>query len=155
MSSYWLQLGIGLAVLIVYLILMLFVATAYIRLSNKRWLEAHQDAMRIRRVEPAGESGRSSGPPGTRAMMDTLVPRQAGATPDRTSHDAGRWWSPLNWIGSCEIAAWVRLHEAQRLEVWELSDVVVQARFARAMGQIDELSAVRQNAWQRRWAELQ
>lgn len=153
MSPYRLQLGIGLAVLIVYLILMLFVATAYIRLSNKRWLEAHQDALRLRLDDPAGATGPSPGA-GTHAVVDMLVPPRAGGTPDRTGHDPG-WWSPLNWVGSCEIAAWVRLHEAQRLEVWGLSDVEVQARFARAMGQINELSAVRQNAWQRRWAELQ
>jgi hypothetical protein len=49
----------------------------------------------------------------------------------------------------------VRLHEAQRLEIQQLSEAAVRARFARAMGQIDELSAVRQNAWQHRWVDLQ
>jgi hypothetical protein len=64
-------------------------------------------------------------------------------------------WSPRNWVGSCEIAEWVQLHEAQRLEAWRLPDLAVEARFARAMGQIAELPPVRQNAWQRRWTELQ
>ena len=48
-------------------------------------------------------------------------------------------FSPSQWIGFCEIARWVRLHEAQRLEIALLSDSAVQARFARAF----YLSAVR------------
>jgi hypothetical protein len=86
--------------------------------------------------------------------IDALVP--GVEEPDKPG--ARRWRRPLgkqSWIGSAEIAAWVRLHEAQRLEVWRLPHHVIQARFARAMGQIDELSAVRQNAWQHRWVELQ
>jgi hypothetical protein len=155
MSPYRLQLCIGLGVLFTYLVLMLFVATAYIRLSNRRWLEAHQDALRIRLDEPGGETGLPPDQGEPPAETGRPVPGPGGAGPPGPSKDAGTWWSPLNWIGSCEIAAWVRLHEQQRLEVWQLPDVVVQARFARAMGQIDELSPVRQNAWQRRWAELQ
>ena len=36
---------IGIVVLSLYLLLVLFAATSYIRLSNLRWLQAHEDAV--------------------------------------------------------------------------------------------------------------
>jgi hypothetical protein len=150
MSSYTAQLIAGLIILVVYLVLMVFVASNYIRLANFRWLQAHQAALRGRLKVQAADPEPPPASEAARSAIETLIPEEESGTGGiRTL------WGTKSWIGSCEIAAWVRLHEAQRLEVWRLPDHVVQARFARAMGQIDELSAVRQNAWQRRWVELQ
>jgi hypothetical protein len=150
MSSYAAQLTAGLIVLVVYLVLMVFVASNYIRLANFRWLQAHQAALRGRlKVQTADPEPAPAAEAALRAIEALIPEEEPGTGGIRTL------WGTKSWIGSCEIGAWVRLHEAQRLEVWRLPDHVVQARFARAMGQIDELSAVRQNAWQRRWVELQ
>jgi len=150
MSSYTAQLVAGLTILVVYLVLMVFVASNYIRLANFRWLQAHQAALRGRlKVQAADPEPPPASEAALRAIEMLIPEEQAGTGGIRTL------WGTKSWIGSCEIAAWVRLHEAQRLEVWRLPDHVVQARFARAMGQIDELPAVRQNAWQRRWVDLQ
>jgi hypothetical protein len=150
MSSYTAQLTAGLTVLVVYLVLMVFVASNYIRLANFRWLQAHQAALLGRLKVQAGDPDPPPASEATARAIEVLIPEEeSGSGGIRTL------WGTKSWIGSCEIAAWVRLHEAQRLEVWRLPDNVVQARFARAMGQIDELSAIRQNAWQRRWVELQ
>lgn len=48
-------------------------------------------------------------------------------------------------VGTREIARWVRLHEARRLEIVRSTDEQLTARFARAMGQIDERPTVRRN----------
>jgi len=142
------QLWTGIAVLCLYLLIVLFAAGSYIRLANRRWLEAHEAAFQGRlRARAADEAADID------AAIALLVPDQPTEEPRRS-----KGWnvlSPGKWIGSAEIARWVRLHEAQRLEILRLPDSAVQARFARAMGQIDELSAVRQNAWQRRWGDLQ
>jgi len=153
MSIYLAQLIIGLTVLFIYLIIMAFVSGAYIQLANQRWLRAHQAALRSRLQVQQSDPPQPTGTEATLAAIDMLLP--SSVEPDGAD---GRWrkgWSPRNWVGSCEIAEWVQLHEAQRLEVWRLPDLAVEARFARAMGQIAELPPVRQNAWQRRWTELQ
>jgi hypothetical protein len=145
--TYKIQLWVGAAVLFLYLLIILFAATNYIRVANRRWLRAHEIAFRAR----------LSFAPHERTGVDAAIGELVSDHPVDEPHTP-RWQdvlSPSKWIGSCEIARWVRLHEAQRLEVWLLPDRAVQARFARAMGQIDELSAVRQNAWQRRWVDLQ
>jgi hypothetical protein len=178
MWSYTAQVVTGLVVLAVYAGLMLFAASAYVRRANARWLSAHQDALRGRVRVEASESGLPREASFAATAINFLVPppegapqdgghppgdgdRQDGRRPRRKSNrrdgDRGRGnlWSPAGWIGSHEIAEWVRLHEAQRLEVWRLTDSAVQARFARAMGQVQELSPIRQNAWQGRWTDLQ
>jgi hypothetical protein len=148
--TYASQLLSGIAVLLCYLLIVQFTASNYIRQANRRWLEAHVLAFHGRLRSCLGRAGTED----LKAAIDLLVP---APTEDEQRRWAGlgHLLSPSNWIGSCEIARWVRLHEAQRLEIWQMSDTAVQARFARAMGQIDELSAVRQNAWQRRWVDLQ
>jgi hypothetical protein len=143
--SYRGQLVAGGFVLFVYLVIMLFAASNYIRAANRRWLSAHETAFKGRMHARSGAEPRD-----VIGGVAILLADGEG--------EHGRWWqtfSPSQWIGFCEIARWVRLHEAQRLEIPLMSDSAVQARFARAMGQIDELPAVRQNAWQRRWADLQ
>jgi hypothetical protein len=132
----------GVIVLVAYLVIVLFAAGNYIRAANVGWLEAHETAL----------SGRitASGPapgPAAAAVQELLRPSDPAKK--------GLTLNPREWIGFCEIARWVRLHEAQRVEVALLSEPAVQARFARAMGQVDELPALRQVAWQRRWGELQ
>jgi hypothetical protein len=139
------QLWVGAAVLFLYLLILLFAATNYIRIANRGWLRAHEVAFRARLGFALNDRTAVDG------SIKALVSDQPGDEP----HSSRDVLSPSKWIGSCEIARWVRLHEAQRLEVWLLPESAVQARFARAMGQIDELSAVRQNAWQRRWVDLQ
>jgi hypothetical protein len=142
--SYTGQLVGGSILLAAYLVIVLFAACNYIRAANRGWLEAHEVALRGR-IAAAGTV-----PGAAAAALRTLLPR---ATTERES----RWaaMSPCAWIGFREISRWVRLHEAQRVEVVLLPEPVVRSRFARAMGQVDELPALRQVAWQRRWAELQ
>ncbi|GII25844.1 hypothetical protein [Planosporangium mesophilum] len=169
MSAYHAQLLLGGTLLFVYLIVMFLVTSSYIRLANLRWLRAHQAAFRGRaevqlpQIASSVRARRWTRPNARPSAPDSPVDADALAkaidrlVPDFHNLNDGpeRGRSLRNWIGSSEIAQWVRLHEAQRLEVWRLPDAAVQARFARAMGQIDELPPVRQNAWQRRWAELQ
>jgi hypothetical protein len=142
------QLVGGLAVLLLYLWMVLFAASSYIRMANVRWVEAHEAALRGRLKAAAANDA---------ADIDSAIAVLVAGPPAGGTRRSGRWTlvSPSNWIGSCEIARWVRLHEAQRLEIAQMTDSEVQARFARAMGQIDELPVVRQNAWQRRWVDLQ
>jgi hypothetical protein len=153
--TYTSQLLSGIGVLLCYLLIVQFTASNYIRLANRRWLEAHESAFLGRLRSCVGGATESElrradlGP-----AIDLLVPQPPGDD-QRGGRGLGHLLSPSNWIGSCEIARWVRLHEAQRLEIWQMSDQAIQARFARAMGQIDELPPVRQNAWQRRWLDLQ
>ena len=149
MWSYSAQVVTGLVVLAVYAGLMLFAASAYVRRANARWLTAHQDALRGRVAIKASAPELPEEARFADLAIQLLVPPGSG------DGERGNWWSPASWIGSCEIAEWVRLHEAQRLEVWRLPDSAVQARFARAMGQLEELSPIRQNAWQGRWTDLQ
>ncbi len=143
------QLMTGIAVLLAYLVIMLFAATNYIRRANGGWLEAHEAAFLGRVRAGVGEDTASTNA-ALDAALKVLLPARASEPATRRSV-----FSPSQWIGFCEIARWVRLHEAQRLEIALLSDSAVQARFARAMGQVDELPAVRQSAWQRRWVDLQ
>jgi hypothetical protein len=131
---------IGIVVLSLYLLLVLFAATSYIRLANLRWLQAHEDALQGRLAARTGDQGQ---------LAKCLL------APPESTHPKWDIVNPANWVGSSEIARWVRLHEAQRLEIFTLSDEALFARFARAMGQIDELPAVRQSAWQRQWVALQ
>jgi hypothetical protein len=150
------QLVTGIAVLLAYLVIMLFAASNYIRRANRGWLEAHEAAFLGRVRAGIGARGpacveSASTDAALDAALQLLLPERAPEPATRRSH----MFSPGQWIGFCEIARWVRLHEAQRLEIAMLSDSAVQARFARAMGQVDELPAVRQNAWQRRWVDLQ
>jgi hypothetical protein len=143
--NYSAQLAVGIAMLLLYLWLVIFAASNYIQAANRRWLEAHEAALLGRlKAAPGVDCA------GIEAAVALLLPGTPGS-------DSRRWglFSPSQWIGSCEIARWVRLHEAQRLEVQQMSEAAVRARFARAMGQIDELSAIRQNAWQHRWVDLQ
>ncbi len=138
------QRWVGIVFLSLYLVLVLFAATAYIRLANRRWLEAHEAAMFGRLVELQDQPSHQA----IRYLLPTPVDKKS----------PGRWrgiLNPADWVGSSEIARWVRLHEAQRIEVSTLSEEDLYARFARAMGQIDELPTVRQIAWQRRWVALQ
>lgn len=155
MQTYTAQLVAGIAILAVYAALMLFAAGAYVRRTNARWLEAHQDALRGRLAVETADPALPAESAFAVAAIHVLLPDAPEEDRRDRNRERGSWWSPANWIGSYEIAAWVRLHEAQRLEVWRLPDAAVQARFARAMGQIDELSPVRQNAWQGRWTDLQ
>src|SRR5262245_24287144 len=133
MSLYVAQLVAGLILLFAYFAVVCFVASRYIRLTNVRWLEAHQAAflgrLKVETDDPASASASAA----ACAAIETL------AAPVREADARGisAWRRRLrvhSWIGSEEIASWVRLHEAQRLEVWRLPDHVVQARFARAMG---------------------
>lgn len=135
------QLWIGIGFLSCYLIFVLHAATSYIKTVNQRWLSAHVAAFK-RRIESAGGGVRFD----TDGLFTSLDPPRGGIR---------ELLSPANWVGSREIAGWVRLHEAQRLEISTLSDEALEARFARAMGQIDELPMVRQIAWQQRWVALQ
>jgi hypothetical protein len=154
MSLYVAQLVAGLSVLLAYFAMVCFVASKYIRLTNVRWLEAHQAALLGRLKVETEDRASASASVAARAAIETL----AASVQETDTRGISAWRRRLrvhSWIGSEEIAAWVRLHEAQRLEAWRLPDHVVQARFARAMGQLDELSAVRQNAWFRRWEDLQ
>ena len=143
------QLVTGSVVLLIYLMVMLFAASNYIRRANGGWLEAHEAALRGRL-----RAGTGAEPTEIDAAIKQLLqvdePARRGLWRFRAQS-----FSPAQWIGSREIARWVRLHEAQRLEVALLSDLAVPARFARAMGQVEELPALRQSAWQRRWVELQ
>jgi hypothetical protein len=136
------QLVGGSIVLAAYLVIVLFAACNYIRAANVGWLEAHEEALRGRIAAAGAEQGDAA----TAAVWLLPPPHQVG---ERLT------LSPRSWIGSREIARWVRLHEAQRLEVALLSELAVRARFARAMGQVDELPVLRRVAWQRRWGELQ
>lgn len=138
------QLVAGGVVLLVYLVIMLFAASNYIRAANRRWLAAHEAAFRGR-VRAGTGSERSEVDAAVGLLLEPAAPERL------------RWqtFSPSQWIGFCEIARWVRLHEAQRLEISLMSESAVQARFARAMGQVDELPTIRQSAWQRRWSDLQ
>lgn len=176
------QLVTGSVVLLIYLMVMLFAASNYIRRANGGWLKAHEVALRGRlqagaSTEPAEINAaiklllKSDAPPVRKRrrrfrLRSWFSERDADQNTARNTHrdsdsdadqdsDQELSFSPAKWIGSSEIARWVRLHEAQRLEISLLSDVTVRARFARAMGQIEELPAVRQSAWQRRWVELQ
>jgi hypothetical protein len=178
------QLVTGSVVLLIYLMVMLFAASNYIRRANGGWLKAHEAALQGRLQAGTGKPGEIDAAIKLLLKRDTparrrrrrfrlrswlrswLRERDTERDTDRGSRrdshpdadqnsDQELTLSPAQWIGSCEIARWVRLHEAQRLEVSLLSDVAVRARFARAMGQIEELPAVRQSAWQRRWVELQ
>jgi len=145
--TYTVQLCTGAAVLLVYLAIMLLAATKYIRLANTRWLEAHEAGFRARlRCQGRGDTGELDAAIKRLLHDDRKV---AKGVPGRLSDWVG------DWVGSREIGRWVRLHEAQRLEILRLPDDVVRARFARAMGQIDELSVVRQSAWLRRWNDLE
>lgn len=151
MDFYRGQLYVGIGVLVVYMALLLFTAKQYVRRSNQRWLQAHVEAAETRldamRVE-------GSAPPAVSAAIKEAFKkaRTVGSAADRAALPGSMIG---DWIGSCEIAGWVRLHEAQRLEVALMSDVEVQARFARAMGQVDELTAARQAAWLKVWSDLQ
>lgn len=154
--TYTSQLLSGIGVLLCYLLIVQFTASNYIRLANRRWLEAHELAFHGRLRSCVGGVAGPADP-----RLADLMPAIELLVPEPAADEHHRWpglrnlLSPSNWIGSCEIARWVRLHEAQRLEIWQMSDQAIKARFARAMGQIDELPAVRQNAWQRRWVDLQ
>lgn len=136
------RLWIGIVFLSLYLIVVLFAGNAYVRLANRRWLEAHEAAMRGRLL--ATDDGAEA------AAIDFLL----GPAPGPEKPRRRELFTLTNWVGSCEIARWVRLHEAQRLEIVRLTDEQLTARFARAMGQIDELPTVRRIAWQRKWMEL-
>jgi hypothetical protein len=154
MWSYTAQVVTGVVVLVLYAGLMLFAASAYVRRANARWLTAHQDALRGRVTIETSDPGLPAEAKFAGVAINLLVPPAADGSRDG-DRGRGTWWSPGGWIGSHEIAEWVRLHEAQRLEVWRLPDSAVRARFARAMGQLEELSPIRQNAWQGRWTDLQ
>jgi hypothetical protein len=140
----------GSVVLLIYLMVMLFAASNYIRRANGGWLKAHEAAL-LGRIQAGG----GTDPTEIDAAIKLLLRNDKPERSKLRQHPESEGFSPTQWIGSCEIARWVRLHEAQRLEISLLSEVAVQARFARAMGQIEELPALRQSAWQRRWVELQ
>jgi hypothetical protein len=149
MDDYQWRVGVGMVFLVCYVAMILWSTRNYIERANDRWLRAHQAAFlaRLASEEPAA----SSADPELFLHLDVAL-RELVPGPEKK-----RSWWPLHrsdWIGAESIAAWIRLHEAQRLEAWLLPMPAVEARFARAMGQVDELSATRQSAWQGRWIEL-
>lgn len=150
-SPYAWQVGAGLVLLGLYLLLLCWTTSNYIRTTNRRWLRAHTDALRGRLAVEDADVAEVARHRQVRQAIDGLLDAIAADDPGGRSGTLHL----RSWIGSREIGHWVRLHEAQRLEVWRLPDEAVLARFARAMGQIDELPVVRQSAWQRRWVQLQ
>jgi hypothetical protein len=95
------QLVTGIAVLLAYLIIMLFAATNYIRRANRGWLEAHEAAF-LGRVRAGVGEARFEASRSTQRW--NLLPRRA------SNRLPGGIFSPSQWI-ALRIARWVRLHE--------------------------------------------
>jgi hypothetical protein len=156
-NLYGWQLVVGGLALLLYLVLVLWTASAYIGVANEHWLRAHQYALngRLQALDIEGAPGDAASAQDLTAGIRSLLPEDDSAKPRSERLKLRARLRPSGWIGSCDIAEWVQLHEAQRLEVGLLSEQAVLARFARAMGQVNELPTARQAAWQQRWTELQ
>src|SRR2546421_4444746 len=105
MSSYTAQLIAGIIVLVVYLVLMVFVASNYIRLANFRWLQAHQAALRGRLKVQAADPEPPPASEAARHAIEALIPEEeagAGGVP--------ALWGTKRWVGSCESGGRGRPH---------------------------------------------
>jgi hypothetical protein len=155
--GYGWRVAVGLIALVLYMLFVLWSATNYISMANKQWLYAHEKAF-LARVHAEDSALANPGVPPDQvveAALKQLVPTDLEPPRAASWWQVWKWVDQPDWIGAGSIGSWVRLHEAQRLEVWRLPMAAVEARFGRAMGQVDELPATRQAAWQGRWLELQ
>lgn len=138
MTRYGWEVVIGFSFLVGYLLLVLWARSKYIAKTNRVWTEAHVDAVRtnVAVLHAAFPSAPSTAMQG---VITTLLPPVADTGTRRPSD--------LHWNGAKEIGDWVRLHEVKRGLVWMMPDELVVHRFERAMGQLDELPAHRQEHW--------
>jgi hypothetical protein len=130
--------GWGLVLLGAYIVLVILARWLYIARTNVVWTNAHAEAM-VKRL--AFQVERDPSGAGKATLMQLL-----DEIKDEPPH--GRFSSVIGWSGADQIAKWVLMHEAERLALATLSHPELVARLERALGQIDELSQPRREAWE-------
>lgn len=142
LTSYSWQVVIGTAFLVAYAGLVWWARAFYIVRMNQEWTAAHGEVICASLNEPSEAGAGSEGH--VRELMSGF---SCGPKRDRRRVAVG-------WSGAAEIATWVRLHEAKRLEVWRMRDEEVWPKLGRLMGQLDELAPDRGDDWKARYREL-
>jgi hypothetical protein len=133
----------GLTLLGIYVVLVILARWIYIARTNVVWTNAQANAM-IKRVslQFPGDPSSNGKATGSEAPLQQLLDEIRKETPEKNHTGA------LGWNGSHQIAQWVLMHEAERLALPALGHAQLVARLERALGQLNDLSPPRREAWE-------
>lgn len=139
--------GWGMTLLGVYVLLVVLARWLYIARSNVVWTDAQWRAMTKRLdLQVARDPSRNGRAPVTgddlRGRVEEIIAQIEAESPH------SRVSGLIGWNGSHQIAQWVLMHEAERLVLPMLGHEELVARLERALGQLEELSQHRREAWQ-------
>jgi len=139
------DIGWGLVLLGAYALLVMLARWIYIARPNVVWTSAQAGAMTRRlslpRLGKRGPSGDGEAVV-TQPALQRLVEQIEEHNP--TSKLSGI----VGWNGSHQIAQWVLMHEAERLDLPRLDHAQLVARMERALGQLSELPQPRRERWE-------
>jgi hypothetical protein len=135
--------GWGLVLLGAYVLLVILARWIYIARTNVVWTSAQSEAMGKRLGLQVGRHpSRNGKAPVTQETLKQLLEEIGKQNP------RNRFAGVIGWNGSHQIAQWVLMHEAERLALSTLEHEELVARLERALGQLDELSQRRREAWE-------
>lgn len=135
--------------LVAYLLIFMHLNNIFIAAPNCRWAEAHIGSVR-KRIEIEQEAPEHENPreKKIRVVNDNLLD-DAQKFLNESKHNL------YCWSGSLELAAWNKIHEAERHAVWIMPYATVSARLKRAMGELNELQKEKKEAWQTTIKDIQ
>lgn len=136
------DLGCGLVLLGIYVLLVILARWIYIARPNVVWTSAQAGAM-IRRLS-IPRRGTGDRPDEGEAEPALQYPIDEIKDHNPSKHSSG----VVGWNGSHQIAQWVLMHEAERLALPALDHAQLVARLERALGQLGELPQPRREAWE-------
>jgi hypothetical protein len=133
----------ALTLLGIYVVLVILARWIYIARTNVVWTSAQANAM-IKRLslQVPGAPSSNGKATGSEAALQELLEQIKKETPEKNHTGA------LGWNGSHQIAQWVLMHEAERLALPALGHAQLVARLERALGQLNDLSPPRREAWE-------
>jgi hypothetical protein len=133
----------SLALLGAYVLLVILTRWLYIARTNIVWNNAQAEAMAKRlSLQLERDPARNGKATATQETLRLLL-EEIGKESPHSKHTA-----VLGWNGSHQIAQWVLMHEAERLARPALDHAQLVARLERALGQLEELSQARREAWE-------
>jgi hypothetical protein len=133
----------SLALLSAYVLLVILARWLYIARTNIVWNNAQAEAMAKRlSLQLERDPARNGKTTATQETLRLLL-EEIGKESPHSKHTA-----VLGWNGSHQIAQWVLMHEAERLALPALDHAQLVARLERALGQLEELSQARREAWE-------
>ena len=139
------DIGWGLVLLGIYVVLVILARWIYIARPNVVWTSAQAGAM-IKRLSIPWR-GKCDPPddgeaPSRQSTLQALINEIDKHNPSKDSSGI------IGWNGSHQIAQWVLMHEAERLALPTLDHAQLVARLERALGQLGELAQPRREAWE-------